>query len=692
MARPSEPPGLFDEEGLPGAGLSEASLSAFVGVRLRGGAEAAGELPVAQVLLEGTVPHLARPFDYGVPATLDAQVRPGVRVRVRFSGRLLSGFVLERTAETAHAGELAPIERVVSELPVLTPPVRTLAEAVADRWAGTVPDVLRLAVPPRHAAGERSALAAEPAAVPENLAQAFPAPGEAGPAPAGAGAGAVFADFLSALEESAGPRAAWALTPGEEPGTGWITAGLAAAARTIAAGRAVLWIVPDHRELSALAARLGPLAPLTVRLSADQGPQARWSAWVRAHTGTARLVIGTRAAALASVPDLGLIVLTDDGSDHYAEPRAPYPHVREVCLLRVRLTEAGLLMLGSDRTVEVQRLAETGWLASLEDGRAERRERAPLVLIPRADSAQERMPREVFEVIRDALGRTRREVAEGPVLVQVPRAGYLPIVACARCGDVLACPRCEAHLAAAGPQGPFACAHCGLHEERIACPRCRSDRMRAVVRGVERTAEELERAFGDFPVLRSAGESILAQVPGERSIVVATTGAEPYAEGGYAAAVLLDTLWPGPGLDGIERAVSRRLRALSLVRAASAGGRALVLDDTPTVVRTLQTFDPVGHARAVLEDRRATRLPPTVRTLRLEGERREVTAFLAEVEAQTPDALRLLLAEEEPHSRLLAFDYGRAAAVCATVRAVSLRRSAAGEPVVRHVIDSYRPL
>jgi primosomal protein N' (replication factor Y) len=669
------------------------------GVRLRGGAEPAEELPVAQVLLEASVPHLARPFDYGVPATLDAEAVPGVRVRVRFSGRLVSGFLVSRSTETAHTGELAPLERVVSALPVLTPAVLALVQAVADRWAGTLPDVLRLAVPARHAAGERSALAAQAPAPPEELSrperrtESFPVPADqTADVHAFIAALGEWAAARSEAEGSAPPRAAAALTPGDEPGTGWIGVGLAAAAAVLAAGRSVLWVVPDHRELTALTARLGPLGPLTVRLSADQGPQARWSAWVRAHTGAARLVIGTRAASLASLPDLGLVLLLEDGSDHYAEPRAPYPHAREICLLRSRLQDAALLLLGTDRTVEVQRLAESGWLASLERGRAERRETAPLVLIPRAESAAERMPPDVFEVIRDALGRSKRETAVGPVLVQVPRAGYLPVVACARCGDLLVCPRCEAHLSAAGPTGPFACAQCGLRTGHAQCGRCRSERFRAVVRGVERTVEELTRAFSGFPVLRSAGEEILHSVPDEPSVVVATTGAEPYAEGGYAAAVLLDTLWPGPGLDGIERAVSRRLRALSLVRAASHGGRALVLDDTPAVVRTLQTFDPVGAAAAVLADRRATRLPPAVRTLQLRGERRDVTAFLAEVEAQAPQALRLLLTEEEPHSRLLAFDYGRAAEVCAAVRAVSLRRSAAGEPIVRHVVDPHRAL
>ena len=670
-------------------------------LRLRGGHTPAASLPVARVLLETPVPHLARPFDFGVTADQDASAVPGVRVRVRFSGRLVSGFVLDRAESTDVTGPLSPLERVVSPVAAADAHVLALARAVADRWAGTLPDVLRLAIPPRHAAGEASALAAiaraeeEPPPDPDTATHPLPLD-----------APAALRDYMSALGDwldgsggtegdtetgaGEGPRAAAALTPGSEPGTGWITIGLHAAAQTIAAGRSVLWIVPDHRELDALEARLGDLGPLTVRLSADQGPQARWSNWVRAHAGTSRLVIGTRAAALAPLRDAGLVLLVEDGSDHYVEPRAPYPHAREVCLLRVRESGAALLLLDHTRTVEVQDLVESGWIGSIDRPRDERRASAPLVLLPHADAPNERMPPEAFELIRGALGRTKRETAHGPVLVQVPRAGYLPVVACARCGDILDCPRCAHRIAAAGPEGPIACAHCGLREATIACPRCRSTRVRAVVRGLERTAEELSRAFAEVPLIRSGGADIVRSVGDEPAIVVATTGAEPYAAGGYAAALLLDSLWPGPGLDGVSRASARRLRALALVRASADGGRALVLDTTDVVVRVLQTFDPVRHAHAELADRRSTGLPPVARTVRLTGPRTEVVDALARLQSEIgPDVLRPLIVEDEDDERtqLLAFARAASADVSRALRALTAHRSAAGLPIVRHVVD-----
>ena len=75
--------------------------------------------PVARVLPMLGVPHLDRLFDYAVPADLDAHAQPGVRVRVRFSGRLVDAFVIERRRRSDHPGELRPLERVISPIEVL---------------------------------------------------------------------------------------------------------------------------------------------------------------------------------------------------------------------------------------------------------------------------------------------------------------------------------------------------------------------------------------------------------------------------------------------------------------------------------------------------------------------------------------------------------------------------------------------
>ena len=118
--------------------------------------------PVAQVLVDVPLAHLDRPFDYLVPDTMAHDAVPGVRVKVRFAGQDVDGFVLARAAESAHPGRLMPLRRVVSAEPVLTPEIAALTGEIAARWAGTRSDVLRLAVPPRHATTEKNQSPAAP--------------------------------------------------------------------------------------------------------------------------------------------------------------------------------------------------------------------------------------------------------------------------------------------------------------------------------------------------------------------------------------------------------------------------------------------------------------------------------------------------------------------------------------------------
>src|SRR5947208_2484696 len=148
-----------------------------------------------------SVPHLDREFDYLVSAEQSDDAQPGVRVRVRFHGRLVDAFILERQSETDHVGKLGWLDRVVSAEPVLTPDVRRLVDAVAARYAGTRPDVLRLAVPPRHATVEKQV-------VPDP-----PAPSVQPVDPAAWGDYGRGTQFIDALGEGRAARAVWQALP-----------------------------------------------------------------------------------------------------------------------------------------------------------------------------------------------------------------------------------------------------------------------------------------------------------------------------------------------------------------------------------------------------------------------------------------------------------------------------------------------
>src|SRR6478609_6910117 len=93
----------------------------------------AAERPVARVAVDLPLAHLDRPFDYLVPASLADWAVPGSRVKVRFAGRDVSGYLVSRADDSSHRGTLTPLRLVVSPEPVLAPEVLTLARTVADR-------------------------------------------------------------------------------------------------------------------------------------------------------------------------------------------------------------------------------------------------------------------------------------------------------------------------------------------------------------------------------------------------------------------------------------------------------------------------------------------------------------------------------------------------------------------------------
>lgn len=629
--------------------------------------------------------HLDRPFDYLVPAELDEVAVPGTRVKVRFAGQLVDGWLLSRADDSGHTGRLAYLEKVVSPEPVLAPEIAGLARAVADRYAGNLADVLRLAVPPRHARVEKeprddqsaAAVVAGDAVVDEGTVvdprgwRDYPT----GPA------------LLRALTDGRAPRAVWSALPGED----WAARYADAVAATVAGGRGAVVVVPDARDLDRLDAALTAVLGegWHVSLTAALGPARRYRAFLAARRGRVPVVIGTRAAMFAPVERLGLVAVWDDGDDLHSEPRAPYPHARDVLLTRAQLAEAGALVGGYARSAEAQLLLETGWAREVVADRATVRARIPAIA-PTGDDPQlardpgaatARLPSLAWTAARDAL---RQDL---PVLVQVPRRGYLPSISCADCRTPARCAHCAGPLALPSAGGTPACRWCARVAAAYACPQCGGRRLRAAVTGARRTAEEMGRAFPGVPVRTSGREEVLTDVPGGAALVVATPGAEPVAEGGYGAVLLLDSwaLLTRADLRAGEEALRRWLAAAALARPAPAGRVVVVADGALAPVQALLRWDAAWFAGRELAERRELGFPPAVRMASVTGPAEAVADLLTA--ARLPEDAEVLgpvPAEEGRERMLVRVPRARAAALAEALH------SAAGARAARKAADPVR--
>ena len=612
---------------LPGLGqLPAAEEQAELIDVVRAEREVVGEVrsPVAHVHVLLRQPHLDKVFDYLVPASMDSSAVVGARVIVDVGAHRASGFIVGRDSFSEVAGRLRPLRRVISSLPVLTPEVYGLCVDIAARYAGSAADLLSLAVPERHARAEKSHLAAHGGEVSaDRLAVDSYEPALSSPWRAYLGGPA----FLRRVAGGQGPRAVCC----ELPGGADVDMLADAVSGARASGRGCLIVAPTRREASRIAkgvtAATGESVALVV---ADEPHESRYATFLRILTGIDRIVVGTRSAAWAPVSSLGLIAVLDDASPNLREQHAPYTRAGDVLAVRAAREGAAFLSLSGCVSLSSQAMIDRGEAALVRGEPAALRASLPRVSAAeqweRDGASWSRLPESAFALVRHSLD-------EGPVLVVVPRAGYIPMTACASCREIARCETCGGDLGLDfGEAGPR-CRRCGLPATRWRCPECGGGRVRAVRLGSHRTAEEIGKAFPGKGIVMSgsqASEGIVDSVSGKPRIVVATPGSEPAAQGGYRAALVLDSRFlrgDGPGSE-IEF-VRRVSRIVARVRPAHEGGHVMFAGGIdPVFLRMLSSWGQPEFAGGLYMQRRELQLPPSAFWLAVTGESRAVRTYL----------------------------------------------------------------
>ncbi len=472
----------------------------------------------------------------------------------------------------------------------------------------------------------------------------------------------------------------------------WAVTLAALATATWRNGATAILAVPDHRDLEQLAAALGAIAPAdaVVRADASQSNPDRYKAFLAALSGP-RIVIGNRSVVYAPASRLGLLAVWEDSDPLLAEPLSPYVHARDAALVRQELEGCALVLSGLVRSVEAQRLVELGWLRDVGPERSY----SPKVVLTANQGASEpaaraaRIPSSAWRAAREALGGESGR-PRGPVLVQVARPGYLPVLSCAHCGQAARCAKCSGPLGQRRAGAAPSCGWCGALATEWSCPRCEHAKLKMVTPGSGRTAEELGRAFPGTRVILADGDHPVLRIGSAPALVVATRGAEPIAEGGYQAVLLLDG----------ERMLARETLHVaedclrwwtSASVLAAPGAPTLLVGVSGDLARDFATGRLVDFAREELTDRRQLRFPPAVRLASVTGAEAAVRGVLEAVDpALLIDVLGPAEVEEKTVRAILRFEYARGAEVAAAVRAAVVRnatqrrRAPAGRP-------GYRP-
>ena len=617
-----------------------------------------GERPViARVLPDSRVPQLDREFDYRVPPGLT--VLPGQRVRIPMGrgSRVQTGFVTEVLDSSDFMGSLVDIEDVVSDVPVLTPELLALAREVASRHAGGVSDVLRLAIPPRGVRAEKAWKERQPSS------RVLPGSTDH--------SGLYDPDSLNQMI-SEGARTWWQLPHGVEGNhlTGYREV-VSAASAVLAGGKSVVVSVPDWRDVAFLHELLIEAVgeEFVSRFDAEQTPGERYTHYLRGLEPDPAVVIGARHAIYAPVSHLGLIIVLNDSDELHREPLAPYPHTRDVALIRAEQTGSALAMASVSPSLATLRLIDMGFLKPLRP-RVDQRPR----VIPTALSATEaasvqqaRLPSMAYKAVSEAL-------RDGPVLVQVFRSGFSPGVACAHCRERARCRECQGPLRAHRQGDRVRCGWCAKPADGWSCSLCGEKQWVPIGQAIGRTAKELGKAFPGVTVVQADGEHRKLRISAKPALVVSTRGAEPLAEGGYRAALLLDGegMLQRPALSALTETLDSWEHALTLL---APGAQAFLTDVEGPIANAMAAANVEGLLRRELAERAQVHLPPTVRLIVLEGSGSHVAEIVATIRQSVP-ALETIGPHSLPsgaHRYLIKVPYSEAPVLARELRAEVVR-------------------
>jgi primosomal protein N' (replication factor Y) len=410
----------------------------------------------------------------------------------------------------------------------------------------------------------------------------------------------------------------------------------------------ILILVPEINLTPQLEANIRARFPgvmlATLHSSLSEGE--RMLHWLAAHTGRARIVLGTRLAILASLPNLKMIVIDEEHDPSYKQQEGLRYSARDLAVWRARQLGIPIVLGSATPSLESWHHAQTGRYRRLE-----LRERAVRdAVLPRVkliDMERDKPKEGLTSTLMQAL-RLRMERGEQSLLF-LNRRGYAPVLCCEACGWISNCTRCTAFMVLHRPERRLRCHHCSL-ELRIphACPTCGNIDLQPLGRGTQRVEEGLQALFPQARILRidadstrrkgSAQEAFDTVHRGDVDILI---GTQMVAKGhDFKRLTLVGVLNPDTALFSQDYRASERLFA-QLMQVAGRAGRAGLESEVLIQSRYCQhplygavmRHDYDRFAGSLLEERHQAALPPYMYQALLRAEAPELATAIEFLEA-----------------------------------------------------------
>lgn len=407
-------------------------------------------------------------------------------------------------------------------------------------------------------------------------------------------------------------------------------------------------------RLKARFAALGPDA--VVSLHSGLAEAERGDNWLAAHSGRARIVIGTRLSVLASFKRLAIIVVDEEHDPAYKQQEGLRYSARDLCVWRAKQLGIPVVLGSATPSLESWCQATHGRYRRLDLTRRPAAESARLPTVATIDLEQEKrrgrlsvdgLSQPLLEGLRARLARGEQS------LLFLNRRGYAPVLSCDACGWVSGCERCSAYLVLHRGDGVLRCHHCSWQEPiPHHCPACGNVDLKPLGRGTQRIEEALAAVLPEARVLRidadstrrrGSAEALFSEMhEGRVDILV---GTNMVAKGhDFQRVTLVGVLNADSALFSHDFRASERLFGQLMQVAGRAGradlpGEVLIQTRYPShpLYAALARHDYSGYAQTLLDERREGHLPPFIHQAVLRAEARtleQALGFLSEAARQ----------------------------------------------------------
>jgi primosomal protein N' (replication factor Y) len=531
-----------------------------------------------------------------------------MRVRVDFSGRAMTAFVRRVHGETPADFDPKDLVEAVDPAPIFDTRLLDLCGRISSDYLSSVGEALSMALP--------SGL--KPSFRFKTL-----------PDPSGPG-------IILNEEQSAVYGAIMRGVSGGDPyhlifgitGSGKTEVYMELARSVIAAGKSVIYLVPEISISSQIFERLGRVfgSQLLVYHS-HLTPNQRLGSWMRFYSGEAKIAVGTRSAVFLQCPDLGLVIIDEENDGSYKEHSTPRYNARRVAVYRCRDEGAALVMGSATPSIETLHSAESGVFRLHRLTGRYGGARLPEIEVVKMKSSRP------SDLITPTLKLATKKAMENgkQAIYLLNRRGFSPLVLCGDCREAVSCPNCSISMNL--HRDGMLCHYCGLRRPfpRV-CDKCGSREMHRIGTGTQRMEDLLDMNFPGVRSFRldqdssrkkgSVPDLIEKMKEGEIDILL---GTQMVAKGfDFGNVTVVGVIMADIGLKMPDFRSSERVFALLMQVAGRSGrrespGRVIIqtMNDDQEIFRFIRDHDYYGFYRHELELRRAMEYPPFVRMARL---------------------------------------------------------------------------